>query len=231
MIDNEILTSFKDATLKYIGNTNSLHKLGTDAKRLENAATKQIYDILNIEDKEIIYTSDLSEANSLAIFGILDKYKYKNKKVIADISCDKSIIEALNYYKKFGFDIVFIKDVNLIYLEQAIDENVVLVCLNNIKDISSIDCLIKKYRMCNLLIDITKSFSVDIDFNCGDFITFDASSVNAIDGVGCLLKKKNIVLEPLFHGGKSTTVYRSGTSALPFIVALSKAIKIMYNNK
>ena len=43
-----------------------------------------------------------------------------------------------------------------------------------------------------------------------------------------LIKNKNTYIEPIFHGGKSTTIYRSGTPALPFIVGLSKLIKIKY---
>lgn len=229
MIDNEILTSFKEVATKYIGNTNSLHKLGTDAKRLENAATKQIYDILNIENKEMIYVSDRCEANSLAIIGFLEKYRGKNKKIIVDACCDKSIIDALNYYKKDQFHIEVLEENILKSLDVMLDDSVVLVCLNNNCDIVAINKLIKKYKMCNLLVDMTDNFDIGFDFNLADFIIFDAKSVNAIRGIGCLLKKKTVVLEPIFHGGKSTTIYRSGTPALPFIVSLSKAIKILYN--
>ena len=41
-----------------------------------------------------------------------------------------------------------------------------------------------------------------------------------------LIKKDNIVIEPLIHGGKSTTIYRSGTPALPLIVSLAKALRL-----
>ena len=42
----EVLETFKNTSLKYIGNVNSLHGLGTLSKRLETAASKQILDIL-----------------------------------------------------------------------------------------------------------------------------------------------------------------------------------------
>ena len=37
---------------------------------------------------------------------------------------------------------------------------------------------------------------------------------------------QNIVIEPLIHGGQSTTIYRSGTPAHPLIVSLSKALRL-----
>ena len=49
-------------------------------------------------------------------------------------------------------------------------------------------------------------------------------------GIGLLIKKENVQFEPLIHGGKSTTVYRSGTPALPLIVSLMKAMELLIPN-
>ena len=38
------------------------------------------------------------------------------------------------------------------------------------------------------------------------------------------------MLEPLIHGGKSTTIYRSGTPYLPLIVSMAKALRLAYDN-
>ena len=45
-------------------------------------------------------------------------------------------------------------------------------------------------------------------------------------GIGALIKREGLVIEPLIHGGKSTTVFRSGTPQLPLIVSLSKALRL-----
>ena len=49
-------------------------------------------------------------------------------------------------------------------------------------------------------------------------------------GIGALIKKENIVIEPLIHGGKSTTKDRSGTPATPLIVSTAKALRLAYEN-
>lgn len=223
MIDKEIVNTFKEVSLNFIGNSNSLHSLGLNSKKLEDAASKQIVDILRT-NKEIVYTSSRNESNSLVIFGFLDKYKYRNKEVIVFKEVDNSIKDALEYMKKFGINVVYVDDISI--LKDRMNKNVVLVCCGNI-DVEKIDNILKDYSA-KLLIDITDSFDINFDFNMGDFIVFDSSSVNSIRGIAALLKNKNIVLEPLYHGGKSTTIYRSGTPFLPFIVSFSKGVKIMY---
>jgi len=69
----DVLDSFNKVVKNYIGNPNSLHTLGVDAKKLMDASTKQIATILNVSPREIIYTSGASEANNMAIKGICFK--------------------------------------------------------------------------------------------------------------------------------------------------------------
>lgn len=217
-MNEEIKNSFKITCLNYYGNSNSLHKLGLDSKRLEESAIKQIKDVLKT-DKEVIFTSSKNESSSLVLFGYLDKYKYKNKEVIAFDNIDESIIKCLDYIKKFGIKVTIIKDI--IQLKDKLNNDVVLVCIKD--NIDEIDDILKGYNA-KLLIEYNNS---NINFNIGDFIIFNIDN-NLLKGISLLLKEKNIVIEPLYHGGKSTTIYRSGTPPLPFIVALSKYIKLMY---
>ena len=60
-VDKEVLDTFNKASLEFIGNPNSLHKLGVKSKELIDSATKQIADLLKVNTSEIIYTSGSSE--------------------------------------------------------------------------------------------------------------------------------------------------------------------------
>ena len=60
--------------------------------------------------------------------------------------------------------------------------------------------------------------------------SISAHKFYGLKGIGLLIKKENIVIEPLIHGGKSTTTYRSGTPALPLIVSLMKALELILPN-
>lgn len=60
-----------------------------------------------------------------------------------------------------------------------------------------------------------------------DLYSFSAHKFFGLKGIGCLIKKNNIELEPLIFGGKSQSNYRSGTPALPLIVSCSKALRLI----
>jgi len=74
-VDVEVLNTFNKVSLDFIGNPNSLHKLGIKSKNLIDQATEQIAELLKVNSNEIIYTSGSSESNNLAIKGICLKYK------------------------------------------------------------------------------------------------------------------------------------------------------------
>ena len=78
-VDEEVLDTFVKVTKDYIGNPNSLHKLGVASKRLIDASTKQIASLLGVKEKEIIYTSGATEANNLAIKGVCEKYQNRGR--------------------------------------------------------------------------------------------------------------------------------------------------------
>ena len=81
-VNKEVLDSFNKVTNNFIGNPNSLHRLGVEAKELIDEATKQIAQILNIRADEIIYTSGASESNNTALKGICFKYQNRGKKIL-----------------------------------------------------------------------------------------------------------------------------------------------------
>ena len=72
--NSEVVDTFSKVSLNYIGNPNSLHKLGVEAKKLMDASVKQVADLLKVKEKEVIFTSGASESNNLAIFVYSTKY-------------------------------------------------------------------------------------------------------------------------------------------------------------
>ena len=61
-----------------------------------------------------------------------------------------------------------------------------------------------------------------------DLISFAPHKFYGLNGFGGLIKRKDIVLEPLINGGASTTLYRSGTPVVGQICALGKALEITF---
>ena len=58
----DILSSYDKVSKEYGYNSNSLHSLGLDARKVEEAASRQILDTLGLDDYEVIYTSGNAES-------------------------------------------------------------------------------------------------------------------------------------------------------------------------
>lgn len=237
-VNKEVLDSFYECTLKYIGNPNSLHKLGVDSKHIIDLSTKQIKDLLHI-DHEIIYTSGSSEANNLAIKGICFKYKNRGKHIITTKLEHSSINSQLDYLKELGFEVSYVKlkedgKIDLDDLKKILTKETILVSINAVNSelgilqpVEEIGTILKDYPKCYYHVDMTQAIGkVNINLNNVDLFSFAAHKFYGIKGVGVLAKKKNIVITPIIHGGDSTTIYRSGTPATSLIVSISKALRL-----
>lgn len=238
-VNKDVLDSFVKASLEFPGNSNSLHTLGVRCNKLIESATKQIADIFKIKETEIIYTSGSSESNNLAIKGVCMKYKNRGKHIITTHYEHSSIYGPLSYLQSEGFEVDFVDSdefglVDLKHLESLIREDTILVSINAINSeigilqpIEEIGKIVKKNPKCFYHVDLTQAVSkVDINLENVDLASFSAHKFFGIKGIGGLIKKEKIVIEPLIHGGKSTTIFRSGTPAHPLIVSLAKALRL-----
>lgn len=242
-VNEEVLNSYIEATKKMVGNPNSLHKLGIEAKSLIDAATRQIANILKVKPNEIIYTSGASESNNTAIKGICLKYQNRGKHIITTHLEHSSIIEPLNYLKRQGFEVEYVNItesgmVDIEDLKKKIRDDTILVTIASINSevgivqpIKEIAALLKKYPKVYFHSDITQSLGKEkIDLTDVDLASFSAQKFYGMKGIGGLVKKENVVIEPLIHGGKSTTKDRSGTPATALIVSMAKALRLAYEN-
>lgn len=240
-VNPEVLESFIKVTRDYIGNANSIHKLGVDAKKLMDAATRQIADILAVEKEEIIYTSGASEANNAAIKGICLKYRNRGCHIITTELEHSSVLATFQYLESIGFKVSYAKldsmgRVDLDALEKMIQSDTLLVSIASVnseigirQDISAIGKIMQKYPKVFFHSDMTQSVGKEnVDLTGVDLASMSSQKFYGLKGIGVLYKRNGIEIEPLIHGGKSTTIYRSGTPALPLIVSFSKALRLAY---
>ena len=90
--------------------------------------------------------------------------------------------------------------------------------------------MLSNYKNCFLHVDATQAVGkVKLNFSGVDLISFAPHKFNGLNGFGALLKKEDIVLEPIINGGTSTTIYRSGTPVVGQICALEKVLDITFN--
>ena len=243
MVDDRVLETFNKVCKNYPGNSNSLHSLGIKSKELEEYATEKISNLLGVKPSEIIYTSGASESNNTVLKGVASKYKNRGNHIITTYLEHSSLLETCKYLENKGFiiDYVKIKDNGLIDiddLERLLTDNTILVSVAYVdselgirQDIDTISKIVKKHPKCYFHVDATQAIGkIKVDPTSIDFISMSAHKIFGLKGIGLLIKKDNIVIDNLIHGGKSTTIYRSGTPALPLICSLMKALELVIPN-
>ena len=237
--DMRVLESFDKASIEYFANANSLHDEGIKSKKLMEAAVNQVKELLKANDSEVIFTSGASESNNLAIMGIVNKYQ-RGKVILTTKLEHSSVIEPLKYLEKNGYTIKYLEldehgHVIIDKLKELLNDDVSLVsiCEVNseigvIQDVNEIGLLLKDYPKIIFHVDGTGAIGKKhINLDNIDLYSFSAHKFYGLKGVGCLIKKNNILLEPIIHGGKSQTEYRSGTPAIPLMTSTARALKLV----
>ena len=243
-VNDEVLDTYVKATKEFIGNPNSLHKIGIEAKKLIDASTEQIANILGVKPSEIIYTSGASESNNTAIKGVCLKYTNRGKHIITTELEHSSIVAPLNYLTTLGYEVDFVAldengKVDLDDLIRLIRDDTVLVTISsvnsevgvkqNLKELSEV--IRSKNSKTIFHSDITQSIGKEkLDLSYVDLASLSCQKFYGMKGIGALIKKDNITIEPLIHGGKSTTIFRSGTPATPLIASFAKALRLVYED-
>ena len=242
-VDKRVLESFDKTSIEYFANPNSLHSEGVKAKRLMNAAILQVANLLNVKEDEVIFTSGATESNNLAIMGVVNKYINRGKTIITTKLEHSSVLETVNYLEKIGYMVKYVNikengQVDLDDLKDKLNDDVILVSISEvnseigiIQNVNEIGKLLKNYPKIIYHVDGTQAIGKKtINLDNIDLYSFSAHKIYGLKGVGCLIKKEHIDLEPIIHGGKSQTIYRAGTPALPLIVSTSRALKLIMND-
>ena len=241
-VDHEVLDTFVKVSKDYLGNPNSIHKLGFESKKLITAATKQVADILNVKESEIIFTSSSSESNNLAIKGILNAYPKRKRIVLTTILEHPSITNTLNNLK--DVEVINLKldsnyHIDLIDLKEKLKLDPILVSIHHvnselgiIQDIDLIGKIIKSMSKAIFHVDGTQSLTkINVDLTNVDLFSASSHKFNGLKGIAILIKKEKINLSPLIAGGASQTIYRAGTPSPALISSFAKALRLSNEKK
>ena len=242
-VDKRVLDKYYSTMLECFANPNSSHRLGLLAKEKIDKASLKIAKYFHIKPTEIIYTSGSSEANNLAIKGIAKRYKSYGKHILISSLEHNSIIASATSLQEEGFEIELIPVNNKGYididiLKEMIREDTILVSVTSVdseiglrQPIEEIAKIIKEKKHCFFHTDASQSIGkVDIDYEDVDLVTIAPHKFYGQLGIGLLIRKENVGLKPQIDGGKSTTIYRTGTPDVAGIVAVSEAIEIALSN-
>lgn len=239
-IHPEVLEAFTHYERDFFANANSSHALGKQAHNVISEQLSTMANILNVKASEIIITSSAVESNNTVLKGVALKYPSK-KHIITSSLEHASIIGAVSYLEALGYEIDFVDldengRFNLSHLESLLRNDTLIVSLIAVDSETGIRQPIEEIgNLChkhNVLLhsDITQAVGKStFDLSNVDYASFSAHKIYGPKGVAGLIKKENVGLIPLLHGGHSITPFRSSTPQTGLVCAFSKALQISYN--
>ena len=251
-LDNNATTKVDEAVLQtmlpyfseYYGNPFSLHLFGTETGKAVTEARQTIADILKAKPSEIIFTASGSEADNLAIRGIAKAYKHRGKHIITSTIEHPAVKNTFIDLMEDGFEITMVPvDENGVMIidefKKALREDTILVSVmhanNEVGSFQPIEEIAKitKERKIILHVDAVQTMGkVEIyPEKMGiDLLSFSGHKFHAPKGIGVLYKRDGVRLARIITGGNQEGKRRPGTSNVPYIVGLAKALQMAVAN-
>ena len=236
-VDGAVLARFCEIERHCPGNANSRHAAGAAAKAAIDEATQSIARSLGVQPAEIIYTSGASEANNFAIKSIARLERHHGKHIISTPLEHSSVSGSLTALQEQGYeiDLVDIRQdgtVDLDHLKELLRPDTILVAvtavdseLGVVQPVAEIAELLKDRPHCHFHVDATQAVGkLPVSFDGIDTMSLTAHKFYGLNGIGVLVKRRGLALEPLIHGGESTTIYRSGTPTVALACSLALAL-------
>jgi len=243
-VDSFVIEQMSAFFRKYYANPSSIHSAGQDSwNALENARryfAKQI----NARPEEIYFTSGGTEADNLALQGIMNANKDRGNHLIISSIEHSAIYNTAKYLKNKGFnlDVIGVNKqgfIDLKKLETIINDKTVLISimmsnneLGTIQNIKAISELCRKKEIF-FHTDAVQSFgksTIDVNNPNIDLMSVSSHKIYGPKGTGFLYVKSGINFEPLFYGGPHEQKKRAGTEGLYNILGFKSAYELMVKN-
>ena len=243
-VDEEVVKAMMPYFSDYYGNPFSLHLFGNETGLAVTEARQTIADILKAKPSEIIFTASGSEADNLAIRGIAKAYKHRGKHIITSTIEHPAVKNTFIDLMEDGFEVTMVPvDENGVMIldefKKALREDTILVSVmhanNEVGSFQPVEEIgkITKERKIIFHVDAVQTMGkVEIyPEKMGiDLLSFSGHKFHAPKGIGVLYKRDGIRFAKVITGGNQEGKRRPGTSNVPYIVGLAKALKIATEN-
>ena len=243
-VDEEVVKAMLPYFSEYYGNPFSLHLFGAETGKAVSEARQTIADILKAKPSEIIFTASGSEADNLAIRGIAKAYKHRGKHIITSTIEHPAVKNTFMDLMEDGFEVTMVPvDENGVMImdefKKALREDTILVSVmhanNEVGTFQPIEEIAKitKERKIIFHVDAVQTMGkVEIyPEKMGiDLLSFSGHKFHAPKGIGVLYKRDGVRLARIITGGNQEGKRRPGTSNVPYIVGLAKALQMAVAN-
>ena len=240
-VDARVLEAMMPYFRDEFGNPWSLHSAGREPRRAVEEARAKVAALFNAKRKEeVIFTSNGTESNNIAIKGVAMRLRNEGKHIVTTAIEHISVLNIMKYLEKNGFEVTYVKPtrdgvVDLGEFERALRKDTVLASVmfanNEIGTLQPIDEIGKLLEERDIYFHVDAvaaagKVPVDVQKSRIDLLSVSANDMYGPKGVGALYIRDGTRIEAVMQGGGQERGLRSGSENVPAIVGFGKAAEI-----
>jgi cysteine desulfurase len=244
----QVLEAMAPYFIERFGNPSGGHRIAREARRAIEDAREEIAALLGAHPAEIVFTSGGTEADNLAILGVLGARTDDQATVVCSAIEHPAVLETCRYVvdhpaagspvllRTAPVDACGVLDVAA--LADVLDPTVVVVSVmtaNN--EVGSIQPIA---RLCAAVRDLAPDAVVHTDAvqaagwldlrkvaDQADLVSVSGHKLGGPKGIGVLVVRRGVRLAPMHHGGGQEQQRRSGTHDVAGIVGMAAALRTL----
>jgi cysteine desulfurase len=232
----EVFEAMRPYFGEQFGNASSIHHHGQHTRAAVESARESVAALLGCRAPEIVFTSGGTEADNLAIAGLVGADDH----VITSSIEHHAVLLACKHLEEIGAEVTVLPVdgrslVDPDDVRRALRPNTKLISVmmaNNetgvLQPVEEIGKIAAEAGICFHTDAVQAAGKVAIDVNrigC-HALSISGHKIHAPQGVGALYVRKGTKIQPLFYGGRHERSRRAGTENVPGIVGLGKAAQL-----
>lgn len=238
-LDPRVMEAMRPCFSGAFGNASSVHSYGRDARELLERARGIIAEAVGGEPAEIFFTSGGTEADNLAIMGVISA-SGDRKGIVTSRAEHHAVLEPCRYLAEKGKDVSFLPvdpygAVDIDALRREVGGRTALVSImhanNETGTISAIRSIAEIAHEAGALFhtDAVQSagkIPLDVRELGIDLMTLSAHKMYGPKGIGALFVRRGVPVDPMLRGGGQERGRRPGTENVPLAVGFAEAFRL-----
>lgn len=240
----EVVEAMKPYFTRSFANPASLYDFACDVKKDVEKARKILANVIGAKASEIYFTSGGTESDNWAIKGIAEKHSHKGKHIITTSIEHHAVLHTCQWLEKQGYEVTYLPVdeygmVNPNDVEKAIRTDTILISVmyaNNeigtIQPITEIGEIAKKHGIIfhTDAVQAYAHFPINVKRDNIDLLSVSGHKFGGPKGAGFLYVRNGIQIDSFIHGGGQEDGIRAGTTNVPGIIGMAKAVEIAMRN-